>query len=309
VSAGGDLGGKGSAEVAYIWRKTTNFIEDFIDIANGTTHVVQNGVDFGTFTNIMFKNTDVPQRDYQALVFQANYRFLPTWVAGATWTYQLKNDGNFSGEAQNQPGITSTYGDYPGANGLPSIYQPGRNYPTGRLYDYQKSKLRFWSSYTLDMHKGGRLSLSGLLRLDSALTYSLAATRQPLTDIQTALLAQEGYPDAPGSQTVYFGTRGSQDFKGYGLVDASLNYEIPIVQSLRPWLKFDVYNLFNNQTLITWNTTVKQDKTGPLDSMGLATGYTLGSSYGQATSPNNYPTPFQGQTGGRTFRVAFGFRF
>jgi hypothetical protein len=309
ASVGGDLGGKGSVEAAYIWRKTTNFIEDFIDVANGTTHVVQNGVDFGTFTNIMYKNTDVPMRDYQALVFQANYRFLPTWIAGATWTWQLKNDGNFAGEAQNQPGIGSTYGDYPGANGLPGIYQPDRSYPTGRLYDYQKSKLRLWSSYTLDLHKAGRLSLSGLLRADTGLTYSLAATRQPLTDSQTALLAQQGYPDAPGSQTVYFGARGSQSFNGYALLDASVSYDVPIIQRLRPWVKFDVYNLFNNQTMISWNTQVKQDPNGPVDAMGLATGYILGSRYGQATSPNNYPIPFQGQTGGRTFRLAVGFRF
>ena len=309
VSAGGDLWGKGSAEVAYVWRRMNNFIEDFIDVANGTTDVVQNGQDFGTFTNIVFRNSDIPKRDYQALVFQANYRILPTWVAGATWTYQLKNDGNFQGENANQPGISSAFGDYPGANGLPSIYQADRNYPIGKLYDYQQTKLRLWSSYTLDMHKGGRLSLSGLLRVDSGLTYSLVAAGQSITAIQSDLLSQEGYPDAPSSQSVFFGARGSQSFKGYALLDASLNYDIPIIQSLRPWVKFDVYNLFNNQTLTSWNTTVKQDPASPVDAMGLHTGYVLGSLYGQATGPKNYPLPFQGQTGGRTFRIAFGFRF
>ncbi len=270
---------------------------------------MQNGVDFGTFTNIVYRNTDIPQRDYQALVFQGNYRFLPNWVAGATFTLQLKNEGNFQGENANQPGIGSTFGDYAGANGLPSIYQPDRAYPAGKLYDYQQSKLRLWSSYTLDLRSAGRVSLSGLLRVDSGLTYSLAAAGQSLTEIQTALLAEQGYPDAPSSQTIYFGSRGSQSFKGYALLDASLNYDIPVFQSLRPWVKFDVYNLLNNQTLTSWNVTVSPDPASPLDSMGLATGYTLGSLYGQGTGPRNYPIPFQGQTGGRTFRVAFGFRF
>ncbi len=309
VSAGGTLGSKGSAEATYVWRRMSNFIEDFIDIGNGVTDVVQNGIDYGTFTNIVYMNTNVPRRDYQALVFRGDYRLRPNWQVAGNWTVQIKSDGNFTGEAQNQPGTSSTYGDYPGVNGLPSIYEPDRSYPTGHLYDFQRSRARLWSSYAFDMHQRGRLTVSGMLRLDSGLTYSLAATRVPLTAVQTALLAQEGYPDAPSSQTVYFGARGSQSFKGYGLFDTSVNYDIPVFRNLRPWVKFDVYNLLDNQKLISWNTTVKPDSSSPLDAMGLPTGYTLGSLYGQATSPNNFPAAFQGQTGGRTFRVAFGLRF
>ena len=37
------------------------------------------------------------------------------------------------------------------------------------------------------------------------------------------------------------------------------NYNIPVFRTLRPWIKFDVYNLFDNQKLIAWNTTVSQD--------------------------------------------------
>src|SRR5215471_16934961 len=43
VSAGRELGSKGSTSVTYVMRHTSSFIEDFIDIANGTTHVVQDG--------------------------------------------------------------------------------------------------------------------------------------------------------------------------------------------------------------------------------------------------------------------------
>ena len=51
----------------------------------------------------------------------------------------------------------------------------------------------------------GRLSLSGLVRVDSGLTYSLVASSVPLSEIQTNLLNAAGYPDAPSSQNVYFG--------------------------------------------------------------------------------------------------------
>jgi Carboxypeptidase regulatory-like domain/TonB-dependent Receptor Plug Domain len=306
VSAGTQLGKRGSTQVTYVQRHMGDFIEDFIDIANGTTDVVQNGTDFGTFTNIQFRNSSVPKRDYQAMVFQADYRLKPNWQVAGNYTLQIKNDGNFTGEAQNQPGTSSAYGDFPVA-GLPTIYT--RGFPDGHLYDFQRSKLRAWTIYSMNLGAAGRLSLSGLLRADSGLSYSLVASSVPLTDIQSGLLNDAGYPDAPSSQNVYFGDRGAQFFPGVALFDTSVNYELPIYKTARPWLKFDVYNLFNDLTVIRPNTTVNPDPNSPLDSMGLPTGYIKGSQFGQATSTAAYPVPFQGQRGGRTFRVALGFRF
>ena len=60
-------------------------IEDFIDINNGTTEVVKNGVDFGRVTNIVYANTDLATRDYQALVLQARFKVRRRWsVSGHT---------------------------------------------------------------------------------------------------------------------------------------------------------------------------------------------------------------------------------
>lgn len=306
VSAGTQLGTRGSTQVTYVMRHVDNFIEDFVDIANGTTHVVQNGVDFGTFTNIQFRNSNAPKRDYQAMVFQADYRPMPNWQIAGNYTLQLENDGTFAGEAQNQPGISSAYGDFPVA-GLPTIYT--RGLPDGHLYDFQRSKLRAWTIYTMNLRSAGRLSLSGLLRADSGLTYSLVASSVPLSDIQTNLLDAAGYPDAPSSQNVFFGDRGSQFFPGVALFDTSINYDIPVYKTARPWLKLDVYNLLNDLKVIRYNTTVNPDPNSTVDAMGLPTGYIKGSLFGQATSTAAYPVPFQGQRGGRTFRVAFGFRF
>jgi hypothetical protein len=306
ASAGQQLGGKGAAQVTYVWRKMTNFIEDFIDVANGTTNVVQDGQDFGTFTNIVYRNTDVPKRDYQGLVFQANYRLRPNWQVAGNYTLQIKNDGNFSGEGQNTPGISSVYGDYPVA-GLPTIYT--RGWADGHLYDFQRSKLRAWTIYQFNLGRAGRLSASGLVRADSGLTYSLVANGVDITPEQQALLDAAGYIDPPTSQSVYFGDRGSQFFPGYALFDTSFNYDIPVFKDLRPWLKFDIYNVFNNQKLISYITTVTPDPNGPVDAMGLPLNYIKSGSFGQARSAGNYPQAFQGQNGGRTFRVAFGLRW
>jgi len=171
------------------------------------------------------------------------------------------------------------------------------------------------------MGSRGALSISGLLRVESGQSFSLAAKNVPLTSTQTAILTAAGYPDQPGPQTVFFtGARGDQNFAGYGVFDMSINYDVPVFRTLKPWVKFDVYNLFNNEKLIAWSTTVSPNKASATDSLGLPTGYTPSSTFGTATGNtvtnlnnaniNAFPLSFAGgQAGGRTIRVAIGLRF
>jgi hypothetical protein len=129
------------------------------------------------------------------------------------------------------------------------------------------------------------------------------------TAAQRAIIRSAGYPDLPQNSNVYYDARNTQEFAGYGLLDANISYNIPVVGNVRPWVKFDIYNLLNNEKLISWNTTYRQDATTPLDALGFRTGVIKGPQFGQATSQTNFPVPFGGVTGGRTFRVAVGVRF
>jgi hypothetical protein len=147
------------------------------------------------------------------------------------------------------------------------------------------------------------------VRFDSPLTYSLVATGEPLSQIQQDLLAQAGYPDAPSSQSIYFSPRGSEKFNSVALLDASFSYDIGVLRSLRPFLKVDIYNLLNNQKLTTFDTTISADWNGPVDALGLPTNYIKSPTFGTATSAADFPQPFQGQTGGRTFTFGLGIRF
>ena len=294
--------GKGYAQAAYIWRKWDNFIEDYISLANGTTTVRQSGFTVGTFTNIIYRNSDEATRAYQSLEFQGRYNLMSRWTVNGNWTVQLKNEGNYTGEGTNQPGVTGRIGDYPEA------FNAARHYPDGRLFTYQQNKVRLWSIYNLGLGHFGDVSISGLVRIDSGTVYSFTSAGQALTATQRALLA--AYPDRPTSQTIFYGgERGTETFPGYGLLDIGLGYNIPVFKTAKPWFKFDIYNALNDQKLIAWNTTVNQDPNSPLDSLGLRTGYIKGGSFGKATSNAQFPAPFQGVTGGRTFRVAAGFRF
>jgi hypothetical protein len=300
-------GGRGYVEATYIWRDTQSIIEDFISLSNGVTTIVENGFEVGTFTNKIYRNTDIANRAYQALEFQGRQSVSSRWTLNGSYTLQLTNDGNYEGEATNQPGVPSQIGDYP------EIFHSARHFPDGHLFNFQRHKLVLWTVYNAPLGRFGDASISGLWRVNSGTTYSLAATGQRLTAIQTSMLSAAGYPDAPTNQTLYFEERGSGQFVGYGVLDFDVNYNVPVSGTkLRPWVKFDIYNLFNNQKLTSWNTTVSQDPNTPTDSLGLATGYRQGSSFGKATANTNFPQPFyagQVQTGGRTFLLAVGFRF
>ncbi len=316
VSYGLNFGDRrGYGEISYVARQTHDLIEAFSTIADGSTHVVANGVDAGVFSNIVYRNSDVAHREYQGVVVQSRLQLSSRWNVNGHYTLQIKNDGNYEGEITGTPGATSVIGDFPEA------FNAARNYPDGRLQDFQRHRLRLWSIYNLDMGHAGDASVSGLWRVDSARVYSLAARGQALTSTQHAILTAAGYPDAPMSANLFFGDRGAEEFAGYGVLDMSFNYNVPVFRTWRPWVKLDVYNVLNNQKLIAWNTTITQDPASPKDSLGYATGYIKSPTFGTATGNtvtnlnlstiNAYPIAPGGAAaaGGRTVQIAVGFRF
>ena len=293
LQAGSAVGRRGFAKLVYVNRHVTSFIEDFVTLDTGSTTVSKGGVT-DAFSNIVYRNSDLPQRDYQALEAFGRYSLFNRWTWSAAWTVQLENEGNFEGEAANQPGLSSVIGEYPEA------FNKRRHYPVGRLAGYQRHALHLWSTYRLDFGRFGGVDVGGFLSRDSGSTYSLRAGGQPLSAIQRARIS--GYVSQPTSQTIYFAPRGSESFKGYSLFDLALTYGVPVFRSARPWVKLELYNVFNNQELVTWNTTVRSDPSSSLDDLGLPTGYIKGPLFGQAQSSGNYVAP-------RVFQMAFGIRF
>jgi hypothetical protein len=293
LQAGRTIGRRGFAKVVYATRRVTSFVEDFVTLETGSTTVSKGGVT-DVFSNIVYRNSDLPQRKYQAIEVFGRYAPMSRWTWSAAWTVQLQNEGNFEGEAANRPGISSPIGEYPEA------FNEKRNYPIGRQAGFQRHALRVWSVYGLDLGRFGGLDVGGFFNVDSAWTYSLRAGGQPLSPVQRELIRD--YVSQPTSQTIYFGPRGSEDFEGYSLFDLAVSYSIPVFKSARPWVKLELYNVFNNGHLVTWNTTVRADPASPLDELGLPTGYIKGPQFGQAQSSGNYLPP-------RAFQMAFGVRF
>lgn len=293
---------RGDARATYVWRQTRNLIEDFQTPVSGTTNVVLDGIDAGPVTNRILANSREAYRDYQAVVLETSHRLTSRWQAAGHYTVQLRNHGNYEGETAAVPGATSLIGNFP------EVFPAERFFPTGRLQSYQRHKLRAWTTYTLGARPVGDLALSALWSVDSGRVYSLTATL-PLSATQEQLLADAGYPDYPSPNPVFFGPRGAATFQGSSSVDFAGTLNVRETRSWRPWIKFEVFNVFNNQSLTGWNTRVAADASSQTDAFGLPTGYVPGPLYGQATSATHYAQPFNGLTGGRTLRIALGVRF
>lgn len=307
VSLGVPVGNQGAFKAMYQWRSIGAFVEDFIDdsSAAGKVTVVRDGVTFGTFDTIVWRNSDVPVRDYQALVLQGNRRMGSRWSVNGHWTVQLRNHGNFEGEAASQPGIGTPIGDYP------EIFVLDRNNPEGRLDDFQRHKGRLWTIYSVGEGKWGGVDLGVMYRYDSPLTFSLAAAGVPVTAVQNA--RNPGYAVPPRSQTLYFAARGAEEFEASHLVDLSATYSIPVFRELRPWIKMELFNAFNDQSLVQFNTQVTPNAAGPVDANGLPTEYVRGARFGQATAITHFPRSAPNFAGtflsARTFLLSTGVRF
>jgi hypothetical protein len=164
----------------------------------------------------------------------------------------------------------------------------------------------------MNLGRFGSLDVTPMWRYNSALTYSLVANSVPLSAVQRS--RNPGYARLPGSgtngsQSLFFGERGSQEFAGYGLVDLGITYQVPVWRAIKPWVELEVLNVLNNDKLIAWDTTISVDPNSALDGNGLPTGYIKGANFGKATSTAQFPRPRAGLTGGRTFLAAVGIRF
>ena len=302
VGLGRDIGQRGHAKATYARRHATGFVEDFVSLSQGVTDVPL----VGTLTNKVYDNTDDLYRDYQAAIFESSYRVRSGVSVSGHYTLQLRNHGNFAGEAASQPGIPSIYGNYP------EVFGPAldRLVPEGRLDNFQRHKLRVYATYAQGLGRFGSVDVAPLWRVNSGGVYSLTASR---TLSAQQLANNPGYPAADVSastrQTIFFGDRGAYDFKGYGVMDLATSYNVPVWKTVKPWVKLEVYNLFNNQKQIAWDKTVTADASSALDANGIPTGYVQGPNFGKATSGSHFLGPYVGQTGGRAIRMAFGVRF
>lgn len=292
VAAGMALPRGGWSKLSFVQRDLTNVIEDFITIDQGCSNIVFQGVNAGCFDNVKLANSDTPIREYQALQLQANYGLMRNWTIEGNYTRQLKNHGNYEGEA-GQSIVQSPLGN------RPEIQSPREN-PYGRLNLYQRDRARVWTTYDLGLGRAGNLTAGLIWRYDSPQVFSYTSSGVARTAAQRA--KNPGYKATP-TQTIFYGERGAGTFgEATSLFDVSLSYGLPVFRSIEPWIKFDVRNALNDQSQTFGTTSVTAVTAGPLDELGLPATFTPASTFGAPRSSNDYVIP-------REYFVSAGIRF
>ena len=83
LGLGRDISRSAWARATYVKRHATSFVEDFITMADGQTNVSRNGVDLGAFDNQVYRNSNLPKRDYQGVELESNYRATSKFAVNA----------------------------------------------------------------------------------------------------------------------------------------------------------------------------------------------------------------------------------
>lgn len=292
VSAGMALARGGWLKATYVDRQLTHMIEDFVLIENGCTNVVFQGVNAGCQDNQLYRNSDVPEREYQAIQLQGRYNLTRNWNFEGNWTHQFRYHGNYEGEGGQAFGATALFD-------RPEIQSP-REFPVGRLSQFQEDKVRLWTTYTLNLGRAGNLSGGLLYKYDTGEVFNFTSNTAR-TGIPQMIARNPGYRQTPAF-TYFFGERGEGlYYDSTSLFDVSLSYAIPI-GPVEPWVKVDVNNMLNDDTLIRHNIGVSPDAASPLDENGLRTGFARGTTFGRPVSAASYVIP-------REYLISAGIRF
>lgn len=277
------MGRSGSWSLTYTHRAFRNLLDDYFggDGPDGWVTVVdpKSGFEFEV-DQIRWQNNPDAERVYDAVTLAFDYRPGIKWNLGGNivWS-QLQ--GNYEGEAGNQPGIGSQEGDFASST-YPSTLEP-----YGRLAGDVPWRARLWGNYRFDFGRAGNLNLGAIGRYSSGFNYSLGAfVDYPIDDPNSAndwfLLGL-----IPGSYTYTFGERGSERFDDWWALDLSARYQIPFYRDLSGWIKLAIENVTNEAAQVTGDITGD----AILGPGGIPAGFQPGPLFSQALSERDYQTP------------------
>jgi outer membrane receptor protein involved in Fe transport len=241
----------GSVVLSYIRRDYEDLLDDFIGLvctnqglcdAQDTTSVVApgGGAAFPLDTTVWANNPNA-ERQYRALTAVFDLRPTSRWAVSGNYTY-AKTEGNYEGEAGNQPSSGSNLGNYP-----LSVIDSS---PFGYTDDDIRHRVNLLGTYSFDFNRAGALTLGSIVYYQSGRAWSRVATR-PYTP--TPGYISGGNP--PGTFSRFFGERGSERFNDWWQLDLSARYELPIFSDFNVFLKAAVTNVLNNDELRAFQTT------------------------------------------------------
>jgi hypothetical protein len=317
IGGGWQINNNAYVRADFIDRKWNDF---FVQRTDATTGSVTNA--FGQRADlVLFENSDVLERTYQAVQVQGAWRALPRLNLGGNFTYS-ETKGNQIGQTSGSGPVSDAVLRYPEYKAF------AQNNPVGYLAQDQKYKARAWVSYDQPLGPAGNLNISVLQNYDSATPFSKSAN---ISTLDAAGVNWSGVPAAqyvndPTSVTYFFSDRGEFRWEDVTSTDLALNYTLPIWQ-FELYAQGEVLNTFNEDAQVSGNTTVLTalnstciQNTGPNVGARCARfnpktetpvegiHYRLGPTFGKPTAATTFSTQGSFQLP-RTYRLSLGVRF
>jgi hypothetical protein len=306
-SVGGtvQLGSRGSIAANYLYRVYRDLYDARVDLSTGLTPPDSFGV---VYDVIRVGNSNALHRRYSAVQVEFRYRLAPPVAAGGsyTWAHLVANS---VGEIPCCSAIPAHVRAYP------EYWEERWNHPLGdatgtadgdgvSLSQDQRHRARLWTVWQTPI-KLGRVSLAILESFDSGLGYDAVANID-----SSPYVVNPGYAHPPTAITYYFTRPGFYRLENVTSTDLALDWSIPVHRSVELFLHAQVFNVFNEQSVVGVDRTVLtalDDPTlAPFDPFHETpvrdVNYRYGESFGKPTGPASYQQP-------RTFQVSVGLRF
>ena len=208
--------------------------------ANTTDILDAFGKPQGEVDTTVWANDDRNTRFYEGISLQANYAPTSVWNVGGSYTYSTTT-GNYEGEGQNTPASGGTLGYYPRAVALANAA------PYGFSDEDLRHRLRAYGTYRFDFGRAGGLVLGGVASAQSGFRWSNTANR--------SLAAIPEYVSASGTYTHYYSSRGENRFANFTRFDLSARYDFNFFGKFGMWVKAQVNNVLNSDTLTSYQVT------------------------------------------------------
>ena len=308
LGAGTMFGTRGFARADVVYRKWDNFYTSYRNTTTG-----KSSDQFGTQYDLAVLRGDngIYNRDYKAIQTQFSYRPLQQLNVGGTYTLsRLK--GNLIGE---NTGSGPLVGDN-NEGWYPEYRRASWDYPTGDLEADTRHRARLWASYNVST-RAGAFDFSFLQNFDSGSPFSVVGFID-----SRPYVTNPGYLTPPASVAYFFGGRGTVKSDNITRTDLAINYKIRLARGIDFFIQPQIYNLFNEQGVQSFNQEVltavdcpggstqgASCPTGGLKSFNPFTEtpvegvhYIKGAGFGKPEQESDYQLP-------RTFRVSLGLKF
>ena len=186
-----------------------------------------------TFTNILYQErTDLRRRPpVPGLVFQSRYRVQEQLEhQRALHACSSRTTATTRAKRRTCRATTSAIGDYPEA------FPENRYYPDGRLQSFQRNRFRLWSIYNFGMGAGGRsVGFRPLARRRRARVQPRDQKRGHQRPRSGRSSRPRGIRTRRRRRTCFSATSaGRNASRATGCWTCDINYNIPVFKSLRP---------------------------------------------------------------------------